>query len=184
MGPSRFACTLLEGQSGIVLTPCQELLSSAGWGCLSSLAHMPSPIPLPRSGRQYWEYEFQQQPSQEECEGSSLSTVFEHFALLQRDSWETFFELLFWNRPSGMEGGQISLSPTGIPQVGAGHSWPEGAVIAELQIKSCLLRPDFVSVDFWGEVHPIPHLGLCLAQPRAQLAGGGAVAEAKWGGMR
>lgn len=145
---------------------------------------MPSPIPLPRSGRQYWEYEFQQQPSQEECEGSSLSTVFEHFALLQRDSWETFFELLFWNRPSGMEGGQISLSPTGIPQVGAGHSWPEGAVIAELQIKSCLLRPDFVSVDFWGEVHPIPHLGLCLAQPRAQLAGGGAVAEAKWGGMR
>lgn len=52
-------------------------------------------------GKQYWEYEFQQQPSQEECEGSSLSAVFEHFALLQRDSWEDIFELLFWGRSSG-----------------------------------------------------------------------------------
>ncbi|XP_062969255.1 vitronectin [Cynocephalus volans] len=52
-------------------------------------------------GKQYWEYEFQQQPSQEECEGSSPSAVFEHFALLQRDSWEDIFELLFWGRPSG-----------------------------------------------------------------------------------
>uniref|UniRef100_A0A8C0DX00 Vitronectin n=1 Tax=Balaenoptera musculus TaxID=9771 RepID=A0A8C0DX00_BALMU len=46
--------------------------------------------------RQYWEYEFQQQPSQEECEGSSQSAVFEHFALMQRDSWEDIFRLLFW----------------------------------------------------------------------------------------
>ncbi|KAM8944678.1 vitronectin [Lycaon pictus] len=69
-------------------------------------------------GRQYWEYEFQQQPSQEECEGSSLSTVFEHFALLQRDSWETFFELLFWNRPSGGAGepGFISQDWPGLPR--------------------------------------------------------------------
>ncbi|KAL1779643.1 vitronectin [Sigmodon hispidus] len=49
-------------------------------------------------GKQYWEYTFQQQPSQEECEGSSLSAVFEHFALLQRDSWEDIFKLLFWSR--------------------------------------------------------------------------------------
>ncbi|XP_074119779.1 vitronectin [Sminthopsis crassicaudata] len=46
-------------------------------------------------GNQYWEYEFQQQPSQEECEGSTMSTVFEHFAVLQRDSWSSIFELLF-----------------------------------------------------------------------------------------
>lgn len=52
-------------------------------------------------GKQYWEYEFQQQPSREECEGSSMSAVFEHFALLQRDSWEDIFELLFWGRSSG-----------------------------------------------------------------------------------
>lgn len=41
----------------------------------------------------------------------------------------------------------------GISRVGAGQSWPEGAVIAELGIKSCLLRPDFASVDLWGEAH-------------------------------
>ncbi|XP_029413771.1 vitronectin isoform X2 [Nannospalax galili] len=52
-------------------------------------------------GKQYWEYEFQNQPSREECEGSSLSAVFEHFALLQRDSWENIFEILFWGRSSG-----------------------------------------------------------------------------------
>ncbi|XP_005402815.1 PREDICTED: vitronectin isoform X2 [Chinchilla lanigera] len=52
-------------------------------------------------GKQYWEYAFQNQPSQEECEGSSPSAVFEHFALLQRNSWEDIFELLFWGRSSG-----------------------------------------------------------------------------------
>lgn len=52
-------------------------------------------------GQQYWEYEFQQQPSREECEDSSLSTVFEHFAMMQRSGWEDIFELLFWNRRSG-----------------------------------------------------------------------------------
>lgn len=35
--------------------------------------------------------------------------MFEHFALLQRDSWENIFELLFWGRSSGMEGGQVWL---------------------------------------------------------------------------
>ncbi|XP_039107589.1 vitronectin [Hyaena hyaena] len=69
-------------------------------------------------GRQYWEYEFQQQPSQEECEGSSLSAVFEHFALLQRDSWESFFELLFWTGSSGgaSEPRLISRDWPGVPR--------------------------------------------------------------------
>lgn len=107
------------------LLPCQELLSHKGqrpwpWRWLSCLAHEPGPIPLPCTGRQYWEYEFQQQPSQEECEGSSLSAVFEHFALLQRDSWESFFELLFWTGSSGMEGGwaSLALSPRGLGSPG------------------------------------------------------------------
>lgn len=39
---------------------------------------------------------------------------------------------------------------------GPGHCQPEGAVIAEQWVKSCLLRPDFVSVDLWGEVHLDP----------------------------
>lgn len=62
---------------------------------------------LPSPGKHYWEYEFQQQPSQEECEGSSLSAVFEHFARLQQNSWKNFFEILFWDRSSGMEGGRV-----------------------------------------------------------------------------
>ncbi|XP_015356612.1 vitronectin [Marmota marmota marmota] len=68
-------------------------------------------------GKQYWEYEFQHQPSWEECEGSSMSAVFEHFALLQRDSWEDIFELLFWSRSSGgaREPGLISRDWHGVP---------------------------------------------------------------------
>ncbi|KAM4823677.1 vitronectin isoform X2 [Urocitellus parryii] len=68
-------------------------------------------------GKQYWEYEFQHQPSWEECEGSSMSAVFEHFALLQRDSWEDIFELLFWGRSSGgaREPGLISRDWHGVP---------------------------------------------------------------------
>uniref|UniRef100_A0A8C9PK14 Vitronectin n=1 Tax=Spermophilus dauricus TaxID=99837 RepID=A0A8C9PK14_SPEDA len=68
-------------------------------------------------GKRYWEYEFQHQPSWEECEGSSMSAVFEHFALLQRDSWEDIFELLFWGRSSGgaREPGLISRDWHGVP---------------------------------------------------------------------
>ncbi|XP_019587033.1 vitronectin [Rhinolophus sinicus] len=68
-------------------------------------------------GKQYWEYEFQHQPSQEECEGSSLSAVFEHFVLLQRNSWEDIFELLFWGRSSGGAGQPqlISQDWPGVP---------------------------------------------------------------------
>ncbi|XP_011730114.1 vitronectin isoform X1 [Macaca nemestrina] len=68
-------------------------------------------------GKQYWEYQFQHQPSQEECEGSSRSAVFEHFAVMQRDSWEDIFELLFWGRTSaGMRQPQfISRDWHGVP---------------------------------------------------------------------
>ncbi|XP_037349489.1 vitronectin [Talpa occidentalis] len=55
-------------------------------------------------GKQYWEYKFQEQPSQEECDSSSLSAVFAHFAQMQRDSWESIFEILFWGRSSGGAG--------------------------------------------------------------------------------
>ncbi|XP_004685209.1 PREDICTED: vitronectin [Condylura cristata] len=55
-------------------------------------------------GEMYWEYKFQQQPSQEECDSSSLSAVFAHFAQMQRGSWESIFELLFWGRPFGGAG--------------------------------------------------------------------------------
>ncbi|XP_044532198.1 vitronectin isoform X1 [Gracilinanus agilis] len=56
-------------------------------------------------GKQFWEYEFKQQPNQEECEGSELSTVFEHFAILQQYSWQSIFELLFWNSESDLQQG-------------------------------------------------------------------------------
>lgn len=78
----------------------------------------------------------------------------------------------------------------GILGAGGGLGWPEGAVIVELSIKCCLLRPDFASVlIFVGRLASTwtPHLGLCLAQPKAQPAEGGAVAEAngeEYGGGR
>lgn len=92
---------------GLCPTPDQELLTSTASG-LSSLAHgHPSP------GKQYWEYVFQQQPSREECEGSSPSDVFAHFALMQRDSWEDIFRLLFWSHSFGMEGRPVLAFPAG-----------------------------------------------------------------------
>ncbi|XP_016057381.1 PREDICTED: vitronectin [Miniopterus natalensis] len=68
-------------------------------------------------GKQYWVYEFQQQPSQEECEGSSLSAVFGHFVMLQRDSWRDIFEF-FWGRSLGGAGEPRSISEDwpGLPE--------------------------------------------------------------------
>ncbi|KAM4843145.1 vitronectin [Thomomys bottae] len=92
-------------------------------------------------GKQYWEYKFQHQPSQEECEGSSMSTVFEHFALLQRDSWEDIFELLFWGRsPGGVKEPQfISRDWHGIPgkvdAAMAGHIYISGSALRPSQAK-------------------------------------------------
>ncbi|XP_008146023.2 vitronectin [Eptesicus fuscus] len=69
-------------------------------------------------GKQYWEYEFQQQPSREECEDSSVSAVFEHFAVMQGAGWEDIFELLFWSRPSGGTRPPQSISENwpGVPE--------------------------------------------------------------------
>lgn len=92
-------------------------------------------------GNRYWEYEFQHQPSQEECEGSSLSAVFEHFALLQRDSWENIFELLFWGRSSdgAKEPQFISRDWHGVPgkvdAAMAGRIYITGSTFRSVQAK-------------------------------------------------
>ncbi|XP_006891135.1 PREDICTED: vitronectin [Elephantulus edwardii] len=87
-------------------------------------------------GKQYWQYEFHNQPTREECEYSSMSTVFEHFALMQRSSWENIFEFLFWG---GLSGGAsepmlISQGWPGVPgQVDAamaGHIYISGSAPA------------------------------------------------------
>ena len=104
--------------------PHRELPTSTALG-LSSLAHgHPSP------GNHYWEYVFQQQPSQGECEGSSQPAAFKHFALMQRDSWEDIFRLLFWGGPSGTQGGRevescFPVQGAGSPQVEGGLGQPE-----------------------------------------------------------
>ncbi|XP_055982844.1 vitronectin isoform X1 [Sorex fumeus] len=68
-------------------------------------------------GKQYWLYEFHQQPSQEECEGSSQSTVFTHFATI-RGSLDAIFDLLFFGDTSGGAGEPqlISQGWRGLPQ--------------------------------------------------------------------
>ncbi|KFV71946.1 Vitronectin, partial [Struthio camelus australis] len=43
----------------------------------------------------YWSYDFAHQPTQADCEKSSPSTVFRHYAFLNRDSWEDIFHILF-----------------------------------------------------------------------------------------
>ncbi|XP_004450014.2 vitronectin [Dasypus novemcinctus] len=69
-------------------------------------------------GNQYWEYQFHEQPRQEECEDSSRSAVFEHFVLLKRGNWENILEILFWGRSSGgtKEPQLISQGWPGVPQ--------------------------------------------------------------------
>lgn len=47
------------------------------------------------SGMRYWSYDFAHQPSRQECEETSPSLVFGHYALMQDDSWEEVFQLLF-----------------------------------------------------------------------------------------
>lgn len=46
-------------------------------------------------GKHYWSYDFDKQPSRRDCEETSPSVVFDHFALLQDDSWEEIFMELF-----------------------------------------------------------------------------------------
>ncbi|NWX91920.1 VTNC protein, partial [Nothoprocta ornata] len=64
----------------------------------------------------YWSYDFAQQPTQAECEKSSPSTVFGHYAFLNRDSWEDIFQILFGSRMVGASGPRfISRDWRGVP---------------------------------------------------------------------
>lgn len=67
--------------------------------------------------------------------------MFEHFALLQRDSWEDIFELLFWGRSSdGVKGPQfISRDWHGVPgkvdAAMAGRIYITGSTFRSVQAK-------------------------------------------------
>ncbi|XP_023794996.1 vitronectin [Cyanistes caeruleus] len=64
----------------------------------------------------YWSYDFAQQPTQADCEKSSPSTVFKHYAFMNRDSWEDVFQLLFGSRMPGASGPRyISRDWRGLP---------------------------------------------------------------------
>uniref|UniRef100_A0A452ELN6 Vitronectin n=1 Tax=Capra hircus TaxID=9925 RepID=A0A452ELN6_CAPHI len=113
--------------------------------CLSptSPPHPTSPTPNPHRSSQlpqpwgfrnhYWEYVFQQQPSREECEGSSQPAAFKHFALMQRDSWEDIFRLLFWGGSFGGAGQPQLISrdwfglPGKLDAAMAGHIYISGS---------------------------------------------------------
>uniref|UniRef100_A0A8C3VYP1 Vitronectin n=1 Tax=Catagonus wagneri TaxID=51154 RepID=A0A8C3VYP1_9CETA len=92
-------------------------------------------------GKQYWEYEFQQQPSQKECKGSSQSTIFEYFALMQRDSWEDIFRLLFWSPSSGGAGQPRFISqywlglPEQVDAAMAGHIYVSSSALQSPRAK-------------------------------------------------
>ncbi|XP_071431007.1 vitronectin [Pithys albifrons albifrons] len=64
----------------------------------------------------YWSYDFAQQPTQADCEKSSPSTVFKHYAFMNRDSWEDVFQILFGSRLIGASGPRhISRDWRGVP---------------------------------------------------------------------
>uniref|UniRef100_A0A8C9UB78 Vitronectin n=1 Tax=Serinus canaria TaxID=9135 RepID=A0A8C9UB78_SERCA len=64
----------------------------------------------------YWSYDFAQQPTQADCEKSSPSTVFKHYAFMNRDSWEDVFQILFGSRMPGANGPwYISRDWRGVP---------------------------------------------------------------------
>ncbi|NWI28118.1 VTNC protein, partial [Sula dactylatra] len=64
----------------------------------------------------YWSYDFANQPTQADCEKSSPSTVFNHYAFMNRDSWEDVFQILFGGRMSGASSPRyISRDWRGVP---------------------------------------------------------------------
>ncbi|XP_040388926.1 vitronectin [Cygnus olor] len=64
----------------------------------------------------YWSYDFAHQPTQAECEKSSPSTVFNHYAFMNRDSWEDIFQILFGSRMIGASSPRyISRDWRGVP---------------------------------------------------------------------
>lgn len=64
----------------------------------------------------YWSYDFAHQPTQADCEKSSPSTVFNHYAFMNRDSWEDVFQILFGGRMTGASSPRyISKDWRGVP---------------------------------------------------------------------
>ncbi|NXC70287.1 VTNC protein, partial [Anhinga anhinga] len=64
----------------------------------------------------YWSYDFANQPTQADCEKSSPSAVFNHYAFMNRDSWEDVFQILFGGRMSGASSPRyISKDWRGVP---------------------------------------------------------------------
>ncbi|OXB73387.1 UNVERIFIED_CONTAM: hypothetical protein H355_017041 [Colinus virginianus] len=67
-------------------------------------------------GKNYWSYDFAHQPTQAECDTSSPSTVFNHYAFMNRGSWEDIFSSLFGSRRVGASGPRpISRDWWGVP---------------------------------------------------------------------
>ncbi|XP_075576289.1 vitronectin [Pelecanus crispus] len=64
----------------------------------------------------YWSYDFAHQPKQADCEKSSPSAVFNHYAFMNRDSWEDVFQILFGGRMTGASSPRyISKDWQGVP---------------------------------------------------------------------
>ncbi|NWR79927.1 VTNC protein, partial [Centropus unirufus] len=64
----------------------------------------------------YWSYGFANQPTQADCEKSSPSAVFNHYARMNRDSWEDVFQILFGSRMIGASSRRyISRDWRGLP---------------------------------------------------------------------
>ncbi|NXD81574.1 VTNC protein, partial [Halcyon senegalensis] len=64
----------------------------------------------------YWSYDFAHQPTQADCEKSSPSAVFNHYAFMNRDSWEDVFQILFGSRMTGASSPRyISRDWRGVP---------------------------------------------------------------------
>ncbi|NXO53963.1 VTNC protein, partial [Aramus guarauna] len=64
----------------------------------------------------YWSYDFAHQPTRADCEKSSPSAVFNHYAFMNRDSWEDIFLALFGSRMIGASSPRyISKDWQGLP---------------------------------------------------------------------
>lgn len=64
-------------------------------------------------GKHYWAYDFAKQPSRQDCEVSSPSLVFDHYTLMQGDSWEDFFQQLFGGSMRSKWGGTTQVMGSG-----------------------------------------------------------------------
>ncbi|XP_063151280.1 vitronectin [Candoia aspera] len=81
-------------------------------------------------GSRYWSYDFTHQPSREECEQTSPSLVFDHYTVLQHDSWEELFRLLFRGPRTGEASGPhfIGRDWQGLP------GWLDAAMLGRIYL--------------------------------------------------